>query len=196
MELRFRKSILFLGLLSIFASANLFSQEEGNAVQKDSNEHVTLVRTYNIRKIYSHRLGYRIDVFDYQGRVRTIYAKTSWFANPEERDPESDSFELAASMKYLPPFLRVNLPPNYLTLKYEGGKLVAMVIYVDEANYSNNSLWARMPTDKSMDSKFDAKTVVFSDPPSPPAAGSIPEKKDTAAGTTSEPEDSEPQEEA
>ncbi len=193
MELRFRRSILFLGLFGIFASANLFSQEDGSSVAKqDSNEHVTLVRTYNIRKIYSHRLGYRIDIFDYQGKVRTIYAKASWFTNPEQRNSDLDTFELAASMKYLPAFLRANLPPNYLTLRYEGGKLVSMVIYVDEANYSDSSLWARMPVDKNLDSKFDVKTVVFSDRPGPPTAGAIPEKKESQAETKSEKDSEEP----
>ena len=180
MELRFCKWII-LGLLSsIFALAgtSLFAQEAG----QNSDEHVTVIHTYNIRKIYSHRLGYRIDFQDYEGSVRTIYAKISWFANAEVRDPKLDTFEVSATMNYLRN--SADMPSNYMTMQYKNGKLISLMIYVDEPNYGNNSIWMQIPPAEDIDSKFDIKTVTFSDPPAPAAV-----PQDSSSGRLSDGEE-------
>ena len=170
-----------LGILAIVLSNNvgeipfssLYAQENANPVK------TILVRSYSIRKIYTHRLGYRIDIRDYHGRIRTIYAKISWFSNMDQRNQESDDFELSASLNYIP--AASGLLSNYLTLRYEDGKAVSLVIYADEPNYTNsNDVWfqAIAPYDK-MDEKFEINTIVFSDPPAP---GNIPAAKPEAPG--------------
>ncbi|WGK68511.1 hypothetical protein P0082_08470 [Candidatus Haliotispira prima] len=172
MELRFPRWALLFGLLGILAilgifaptGSNLFAQDAESADRSaDSSEHVTLVRTYNIRKIYSHRLGYRIDVMNYGGQVRTIYAKIAWFVDPTLRNPELDTFEVAASMNYMS--TAANRTSNYLTLRYEGGKMRSLVIYVDKPDRTKYSIWSPVPATEDIDSKFDIETVIFSDPP-------------------------------
>ena len=128
----------------------------------------TLVRNYNIRKIYTHRLGYRIDLMDYNGNVRTIYARAEWFIDSEVRDPDMDSFEVAASLNYLPPSSR--LQSNYLTLRYENNRLLSMVINVDEPSLRKDSIWYALPISENVDDKFAIQTVIFSDLPGPPPA--------------------------
>ncbi len=183
MELRLRGWTFLLGLVGILTLAfaggtgGLIAQESGNADQNTDDEHVVLVRTYNIRKVYRHRLGYRIDIADYNSRIRTIYAKISWFADPEQRDSESANFELLASMNYIP--VTSSMTSNYLTLRYEGGKLMALSIYIDPPSYARNSIWGAVSRYENIDGKFDINTITFSEPPVVPA-GKMPKKERSA----------------
>ena len=156
--------------ITIWQSGVLSAQQAGAA-----SPNTTVVLNYNIRKIYTHRLGYRIDLVDYIGNMRTIYAKADWFVNFELRDADLDSYEVAASLNYLP--LSSGLQSNYLTLRYEGGKLVSMVIYVDEPSWRHDSIWFALPASENVDNKFAIQTVMFTDIPGPPAA---PAPKNTA----------------
>ncbi|MEM9424333.1 MAG: hypothetical protein AAF975_06070 [Spirochaetota bacterium] len=162
MGLQFRRWTLFLGLLGMFAG--MFGR--GLFAQDTSSMYGTAIRTYNIRKIFSHRLGYRIDVMDYQGNIRTIYAKVSWFADPAQRNSDADTFEVKASMNYTP--VASLVPSNYLTLQYESGNLVSMTIYVDRPNAGPHSIWYSVDPREDIDSKFDVRTVVFTPLPPPP----------------------------
>ena len=148
--------IVVLLCITILESGRLSAQQAGAV-----NPNTTVVLNYNIRKIYTHRLGYRIDLIDYNGNVRTIYAKATWFVDPEVRDVESDSFEVAASLNYLP----ASLQSNYLTLRYEGGRLLSMVIYIDEPNWRKDSIWFAIPASENVDDKFLIQTVMFPDIP-------------------------------
>lgn len=148
--------LFFLCVSGVFAGSSLVSQESSFGRSQ------TAIHTYKIRKISSHRLGYRVDVVDYKGNLKRVYLKLGWFTDPDLRNRESESFELHCKMIYVTP--SSHIAENSMAVTYEEGYPAKLVVYAERPNLNDiNGIWGAVSPNENIDDQFNITTISFTD---------------------------------